>query len=527
MDFRLKILGGAKSGQEIPVRPGKFFIGRAEDCHLRPHSDLISRHHCVFTHADEYTSIRDFGSKNGTYVNGERLVGERELRAGDTLKVGPLEFEVVLEAKVGGAKQPAVVDVREAVSRFAGRKDDSADEVGDWLSGDDPEDAAPDNPSASETMAISHSETVIGGDELRSLMDAASQIHEEPTVEIEPTSEDGDVEADAPVASAETPAAASPEPAGPPPQAAPSPESISPESSPASSPAPSTGQTPAYPIPGILAGGQEQTPANGPPQGFPPGVAPNAPAAAEGQSPPASGPYGPYPGYPYAPQGMPYGYWPQGGPPQGAPQGGAPQGYGYPPQFYGGFTPPYGYPPQPGQGDQSAAWPGPGFAAPGYPAQGPMGPNNPMVQGGQGVPGMPAWPGMAWPGQAPPGAGSPAMGAPALGQDGPQNGPPAPHFPQAAPTAEAASPPTAPAAPKPAEAAAPPPAAPPRPAEAPAPPPSPAAATRKPNYFVPDAKVENKDEANAEEAAKSAGDKDKGDSRTAAADTLRKFFSRR
>jgi len=43
MDLKLKVLEGKNAGQEVPVTGKKFFIGRAEDCHLRPGSDLISR----------------------------------------------------------------------------------------------------------------------------------------------------------------------------------------------------------------------------------------------------------------------------------------------------------------------------------------------------------------------------------------------------------------------------------------------------------------------------------------------------
>ena len=47
MEVSLKVVVGANAGKELKVPGPKFFIGRAEDCHLRPKSDLISRHHCV------------------------------------------------------------------------------------------------------------------------------------------------------------------------------------------------------------------------------------------------------------------------------------------------------------------------------------------------------------------------------------------------------------------------------------------------------------------------------------------------
>ena len=106
MDLKLRVLEGKNAGQEISVQGKKFFVGRAEDCHLRPGSDLISRHHCVLLIEDGYLAVRDFGSKNGTYVNEERVVGERELKAGDHLTIGPLHFEVHIAHNLGGKKRP-------------------------------------------------------------------------------------------------------------------------------------------------------------------------------------------------------------------------------------------------------------------------------------------------------------------------------------------------------------------------------------------------------------------------------------
>ncbi len=117
MEVKLKVVAGNAAGQLIPVPGPKFLIGRAEDCQLRPRSDLISRYHCVIMAEDGLVTVRDFGSKNFTYVNGERLIGECELKPGDRLKAGPLEFELVITATVGAGKRPKVESVQEAAQR--------------------------------------------------------------------------------------------------------------------------------------------------------------------------------------------------------------------------------------------------------------------------------------------------------------------------------------------------------------------------------------------------------------------------
>lgn len=94
LQAELKVIGGTQAGHVIRLKPGKFLIGREPDCHLRPKSELVSRHHCAFA-IDEYAvRVRDLGSTNGTFVNDERIRGQVLLQAEDHVRVGNLEFEV-------------------------------------------------------------------------------------------------------------------------------------------------------------------------------------------------------------------------------------------------------------------------------------------------------------------------------------------------------------------------------------------------------------------------------------------------
>lgn len=96
----LRVLSERQNGTVIPLPKGRFLIGREEDCQLRPNSELISRHHCVFTNDDITIRVRDLGSTNGTFVNGERLKGSVVLNAGDRVAVGKLEFEIAIGDEV-------------------------------------------------------------------------------------------------------------------------------------------------------------------------------------------------------------------------------------------------------------------------------------------------------------------------------------------------------------------------------------------------------------------------------------------
>ena len=52
------------------------------------HDATVSRLHAVLENLGFAWSIRDVGSRNGTYLNGEKISAERVLRSGDELRIG-------------------------------------------------------------------------------------------------------------------------------------------------------------------------------------------------------------------------------------------------------------------------------------------------------------------------------------------------------------------------------------------------------------------------------------------------------
>ena len=87
MHVRLKILQGSNTGKELKIPTPKCNIGRGEDCHLRPNSDAISRHHCVIESSENEVIVRDLKSRNGTFVNEEKVTDVAVLLNGDILRV--------------------------------------------------------------------------------------------------------------------------------------------------------------------------------------------------------------------------------------------------------------------------------------------------------------------------------------------------------------------------------------------------------------------------------------------------------
>lgn len=105
MHAELKVTAGPFLGSVVSLPLGKFLIGRAVDCQLRPDSETISRYHCVFKLDSFSLRVRDMGSRNGTEVNDRRIASETQLVAGDRVRLGEMEMQVtVLEPKSNAPK---------------------------------------------------------------------------------------------------------------------------------------------------------------------------------------------------------------------------------------------------------------------------------------------------------------------------------------------------------------------------------------------------------------------------------------
>jgi pSer/pThr/pTyr-binding forkhead associated (FHA) protein len=89
---------GPNQGKVLEIKLSQFVVGRDPQCHLRPASPMISKRHCAVLQREGKAFVRDFDSTNGTFVNNESVKGEVELHHGDELKLGPLLFEVCIEA---------------------------------------------------------------------------------------------------------------------------------------------------------------------------------------------------------------------------------------------------------------------------------------------------------------------------------------------------------------------------------------------------------------------------------------------
>jgi pSer/pThr/pTyr-binding forkhead associated (FHA) protein len=126
---------GKQEGKKLPISLAQFVIGRDPQCQLRPASPLISKRHCALVQRDGKIFLHDFESTNGSFVNGQRVVGEIELHQDDRVKVGPIEFSIQLEGAPAGRPTPAPArsDVKPAkadANKPAPKKEKAEEEKG-------------------------------------------------------------------------------------------------------------------------------------------------------------------------------------------------------------------------------------------------------------------------------------------------------------------------------------------------------------------------------------------------------------
>jgi len=80
------------SGQEHPLENPVTRMGRAVENEIVILDKRSSREHAVIKREGRKVILEDQGSTNGTYLNGERLLSPVQLRDGDQVRVGDIEF---------------------------------------------------------------------------------------------------------------------------------------------------------------------------------------------------------------------------------------------------------------------------------------------------------------------------------------------------------------------------------------------------------------------------------------------------
>src|ERR1700748_3653813 len=104
---QIRVKNGKQKGRIFPVGEKKSDIGRDAGCNVQILDQGVSREHCEIFRIGEMVFIRDLGSRNGSFVNEERIQ-EELLRESDVVRVGATHL--VFENNVAGAVREVEYD---------------------------------------------------------------------------------------------------------------------------------------------------------------------------------------------------------------------------------------------------------------------------------------------------------------------------------------------------------------------------------------------------------------------------------
>ena len=115
MPARLVPLG---DGPPIPLDRPIVFVGRHTDCDVRIDSRKISRRHCCIVQFQDKLVIRDLGSTNGVYCNGQR-VEEAVLAPQDEVQIANVRYQVLSSEPTPAGELEAGTDLQSPVPQLA------------------------------------------------------------------------------------------------------------------------------------------------------------------------------------------------------------------------------------------------------------------------------------------------------------------------------------------------------------------------------------------------------------------------
>jgi pSer/pThr/pTyr-binding forkhead associated (FHA) protein len=93
----LVVRGGSQAGTALTLSAALTRLGRRAESEISLDDITVSRRHAEIERTAVGYTVRDAGSLNGTYVNGQRIEGSVQLRHGDELQVG--KFHLVFFQK--------------------------------------------------------------------------------------------------------------------------------------------------------------------------------------------------------------------------------------------------------------------------------------------------------------------------------------------------------------------------------------------------------------------------------------------
>jgi len=90
----LTVTAGELAGTSVPLGRSGVLIGRAPECTLVLEDEIASTRHARIFSRPEGWFVEDLGSRNGTYLGGNKLTGARPVGVGSVLRIGRTTVEL-------------------------------------------------------------------------------------------------------------------------------------------------------------------------------------------------------------------------------------------------------------------------------------------------------------------------------------------------------------------------------------------------------------------------------------------------
>jgi DNA-binding winged helix-turn-helix (wHTH) protein len=84
----------AWSGGRVTLGEGEHIVGRSPDLDVYLNSPSVSRRHARIRISAREVTLEDLGSKNGTFLHGERLAAPARLEDGDEMRLGSIRLKL-------------------------------------------------------------------------------------------------------------------------------------------------------------------------------------------------------------------------------------------------------------------------------------------------------------------------------------------------------------------------------------------------------------------------------------------------
>ena len=104
-DANFGVLEPVGGGDPIPMLKGELVMGRAESCDIVLRFPNVSSRHCLLTMKNGYWVVTDLDSRNGTKVNGVKVVRKR-IDPGELLSIAKHEYTLQYSPVDNGAIGP-------------------------------------------------------------------------------------------------------------------------------------------------------------------------------------------------------------------------------------------------------------------------------------------------------------------------------------------------------------------------------------------------------------------------------------